>query len=58
MAKLVVKYREDGNKRYVNIKCDRVQERDGMILAWVGDGLVGAFDLGAIDIAYISEERT
>lgn len=52
--KLIVKYREDGITNYVNIHADRMDIADGIVYAYASDKLVGVFDLGAVDMAYLS----
>lgn len=52
--RLIVKYREDGTANYVNIHADRMDVADGIVYAYASDKLVGVFDLGAVDMAYLS----
>lgn len=44
---------------YVNIRADRLElnREEGMIYAWNGTELVGAFDVSAVIKIYISEKR-
>lgn len=52
--RLIVKYRENGDLNYVNISADSITEREGFIFAYLDGHLVGAFDLGLIETAYMS----
>ena len=54
--RLVVKYRNGDTLDYVNIAANHMEERDGFVFAYLDEKLVGAFDLGLIDAAYISGE--
>lgn len=56
MKKLIVKYREGDELRYVNIHADSITEQNGFIFAKRSGHLVGAFDLGTVYAAYLSEE--
>lgn len=55
-SRIVVKYKEDGKTSYANINAGRLVEREHMLFAYSGDELIGVFDLGVVDIAYISTE--
>lgn len=50
MSKCVVRFNGD----YVNIKADRIEEHNGMVFVFDGELLVGVFDLGAVDMVYLS----
>ena len=50
MKRLVVRW----NDQFVNINAARIEERDGMVYAFDNAGLVGVFDLGAVDMIYLS----
>lgn len=52
--KLIVKYHEDGAAGHVNIPADRMEISDGILYAYCADRLAGVFDLGSIDMAYLS----
>ena len=52
--KLIVKYHEDGAVGHVNIPADRMEISDGILYAYCADRLAGVFDLGSIDMAYLS----
>ena len=56
MKKLIVKYREGDELRYVNIHADSITEQNGFIFAKMSGHLVGAFDLGVVYAVYLSEE--
>ena len=49
--KLVVRYKDN----FVNIAATSMQEREGIVFAYNGDCLVGAFDLGYVDMIWLSE---
>lgn len=55
MKRLIVKHKENGGLAHGNIPADRIAEKEGFIFAYNGDELVGVFDLGLIEVAYISE---
>lgn len=55
MKKLIVKYHENEKDCFVNITAERITERDGIIFAYSGERLVGVFDMGFINAAYLSE---
>ena len=50
MSKCVVRFKDD----YVNIPADRIEEHNGMVFVFDGEMLVGVFDLGAVDMVYLS----
>ena len=50
MKRLVVRWKD----QFANIPAERIEERDGMIYAYDEKGLVGVFDLGTIDLIYLS----
>ena len=52
--RLIVKYREDGAVGHVNIPADRMEVSDGIVYAYCAGQLAGVFDLGSIDMAYLS----
>ena len=56
MKKLIVKYREGDSPNYVNIPAETIVEANGFVCAYIGDSLVGVFDLGVVDMVYLSEE--
>lgn len=56
VARLIVKYLHGGKLEYVNIEADQMEEKEGFLFAWKGKNIVGAFDLGLIGLAYLSEE--
>ena len=49
--RLIVYYKPDS---HVNIAADRMAEDDGIVRAYRGEQLVGVFDLGVIDMIYLS----
>ena len=55
-VRLIVKYHED-KPYHANVACDLIEREDGMVFAYNGDALVGVFDLGIVDMMYLSEER-
>lgn len=50
MKKLVVRTKE----WYCNIPADYLEENEGMVRAYLNGNLVGVFDLGVIDVIYLS----
>jgi hypothetical protein len=56
MTKLIVIYREGDAPSYVNINADSIINKDGFMFAYAGHELVGAFDMGVVDMVYLSEE--
>ena len=56
MKKLIVKYREGDEYRFVNIRADSITEQNGFVCAYAGEELIGLFDLGVVYAVYLSEE--
>lgn len=50
MKRVVVRWKD----QYANIAAERIEEKDGMIFAYNDKGLGGVFDLGVIDLIYLS----
>lgn len=50
MKRLVVRWGEE----FVNIQATRIEENNGMIFAFAENNLVGVFDLGAVNMIYLS----
>jgi hypothetical protein len=53
--RLVIKYHYD-KPEFVNIQADRIEEKDGLILAYKQDKLVAVVYASAVDMAYLSGE--
>lgn len=42
---------------FCNLPADSLTERDGMVFVHNGDKLVGVYDLGVIDMIYLSDKE-
>lgn len=42
---------------FVNIRAEKMQYENGIIFVWDKDNLVGVFDIGLLNYAYISQGR-
>lgn len=51
--KLIVK----GRDWYANLPITKVVKEENTVFAYYDDTFIGFFDLGAVDVLYISEER-
>lgn len=54
--RLVAKYIEGDEIRFVNILAESIIEKDGYLFAYCGEKLVGVFDIGLVVAAYLSGE--
>ena len=54
--RLVVKYHYT-EPEFVNIEADRMEQKDGLILAYKDEKLVAVVYASAVDMAYLSGEK-
>ena len=54
--RLVVKYHYD-KPEFVNIRADRIEQENGLILAYKDGKLVAVVYASAVDMAYLSGEK-
>lgn len=52
-SKVIVLY----EKGFINIPANRIEERDGIVFAYKDTDFVGAFDLGTVNIVYLSSKE-
>ena len=46
-----------GKDWYANIPVTRIEKVEDVVFAYLGDAFVGMFDLGAVNMLYITGER-
>ena len=54
--RLVIKYHYD-KPEFVNIQADRIEQENGLILAYKDEKLVAVVYASAVDMAYLSGEE-
>ena len=52
MKRLIVLFGKES--KYINMPADRIEEREGFIYAYCGSELIGVFDIGSIDMIYVT----